>query len=233
MGADILDDFLNIAGSLGDMGDVAPLSDDELQGDIATNLFFKNAEKRILVIGNRKEFLTGSIVSVLKEQGFAVDICEPSVHDVTEAMANIRLCLVMIEYVSTITDLLVYLQDQAYDRHIHVCVICHKSDESELSRYLPMEEITRVFHRPVNVKDVGIQLSQVFEATKWDEKKKSILLIDDDITFLQRTKDILKEEHKTCALVCLRTESYEIFSLVYVHYPIAVRTYIPTMCIPC
>ncbi len=153
--------------------------------------------KKILIIGNQNEFLVGSIKTALINKKFEVTICEPSITEVSKVDDDILLYLVMIEYVSEVSKLLIYLHDKAFDKHIRICLISHKGEANDALKIIPEDDVSKIFYRPVNTKEVVTELENIYTKSNGEAKKRAILLIDDDPAFLKRTQNILRNDYKT------------------------------------
>lgn len=151
-----------------------------------------NRPKNILVIGKKGEFLTESMVNDLKWRGFNALKTESDVTEISKIKEEVYLYVVIVEAVVEARPILVYLRDQVFDKQLHICLICHRGDDSQILGILPKEDIAQIYYRPVNLKEVGADLERIYKRTKGEAKKKSILLIDDDAVFLKRTAGVLK-----------------------------------------
>ncbi len=152
--------------------------------------------KRVLVIGNSNEFLVRSVINDLTWRGFIIEEASPTATEVSKADPNIRLYILVIKNVSELSEILVFLRDIIFDRKLFVTVICNHAEKEEIFRYIPENEISTIFERPVNIKDIGQNTEELYEKSTTAEQRKAILIIDDDPTFLHKTQQLLKDKYK-------------------------------------
>ncbi len=152
--------------------------------------------RRILIIGKQKEFLTNAVIEGLKSLEFEVTCIGPKVSTLASSDPEIKLCLLFIDTVEEVREILVYLNDSVADREMRVCIVAEKPDLPQIFQVMPEENITKVFERPIVARDIGRQLLSIYDTISRDNLRKSILIIDDDPTFLRRTQQLLRDRYK-------------------------------------
>ncbi|MCR4907403.1 MAG: response regulator [Lachnospiraceae bacterium] len=152
--------------------------------------------RQIIVIGKQKEFLTNAVIEGLKSLDFEVTCVRPRVNALSSADPEIKLCLLFIDSVEEVRELLVYLNDSAADREMRVCIVAEKPDLPQIFNIMPESQITKVFERPIVAREIGTQLLAIYDTISRDNLRKSILIIDDDPTFLRRTQQLLRDKYK-------------------------------------
>lgn len=171
-----------------DLGDIT--ADDDVDA------YFGSSDKKILVLGNVNEVMANASINELRNRGFAVSTGAPYVNSVSQADEAIRIYFVIMERADLIKELLVYLKDIVTDKRKYVCIFGTKTEIPEIYKYIPPEDVAAVYERPIGVRELCDGLEDVYERSKTDDGKKSILLVDDDPAFLRRTQQILKNEYK-------------------------------------
>ena len=157
---------------------------------------FKKDPMRICVIGNKNEFVVRSMICELESKNFLVNAFSPDVSEVAKMHENTCLCLLIVEHKPGIEPLLIYLRDLCYDKSLRVCIICPRGDDTEIGKSFPLNDITKIFFRPVNIKEVGAELQEVYKQAKNESRKRNILMIDDDPTYLRNMQSILKPHYR-------------------------------------
>ena len=155
-----------------------------------------NTEKNILVIGNSNEFLVRSVINDLAWRDFTVSECGPSYTEVSRADPAVRLYVIIISNYAEVQELLIYLKEVSYDKKLYICVICNHDDSAEITKVLTNEELAALYIRPVNIKEVGLAMEGIYEKSCTERRRKAILIIDDDPTFLRKTQQLLKDSYK-------------------------------------
>ncbi len=155
-----------------------------------------STEKRILVIGNNNEFLVRSVVNDLEWRGFTIDEAPPAVTEVSKIDHNTRVYVLIVSSFSEFQELIIYLKDISFDRKLYVCIVCSHLDVPEITKIFSEDELAALYERPVNIKDIGTSLEEIYEKSCTERRKKAILIIDDDPTFLRNTQQLLKDNYK-------------------------------------
>ena len=158
--------------------------------------FFENIKKRVLVLGNVNEFLANAVITELKKRGFKVDTAPARIDGVINSDHDIRIYLVIMDRAESIKDLLVYLKDIVIDKRKYICILGSKTEIPEIYKFIPPEDVEKIFERPIAVKDLCDQMDAIYQKSKTDTGKKTLLIVDDDPSFLRRTQQILKEQYK-------------------------------------
>ncbi len=179
-------------------------------------------EKKVLIIGNNNEFLFRSVANDLEWRGFTIVEASPAITEMSKVDQNIRVYVIIISNFEEMHDLIVYLKDISFDRKLYLCVICSHLDVPALTKYISKEDLAALYERPVNIKEVGTALEGIYEKSCTERRKKAILIIDDDPTFLRKTQQLLKDNYKiymansaASALMILSKHSVDLILLDY------------------
>lgn len=179
-------------------------------------------DKRVLLIGNEHEFLMKSIKQEMIRRGYDVVCTLPKIDLVNRNGEGIKVYLLFVETADSIRDLLVYLKDTAYDKRIQIGIVGEKADVQDAIRYLMQDNVAMSFERPVDSKAISAGLEELYEVSRKENVRKSILVIDDDPTFLRRTQDLLKNTYKvypvnsgTAAIMLLTKHKVDLILLDY------------------
>ena len=119
-------------------------------------------------------------------------------------------------------DAMVYFKDVSMEENLIVIVIGDKAAFDLVHRYIPQEDIAYEITRPLDMADlmekVGIVTDDEFE----QQKKKCILIVDDDPTYIQMIREWLKDIYRvgmansgTQAVAWLATNKADLILLDY------------------
>ena len=139
-------------------------------------------EKKILLIRTGKSFMLNTLMKNLTSAGFEVVESEPTTEDIALHKGAAELILMFLgDYVDKETSALVYLKD-----------ICTEEDKL----LVLVGTVAASFPRPFDMKKLTAQLDWLLEANDDLAKRKNILLVDDDGTFLKMVKDWLSVKYR-------------------------------------
>lgn len=153
-------------------------------------------EKRLVLIGDTKSFMVSSIVKELTDNAFEIVQCSGNVDEINRIENRPSVFLVYIDDFSEMKDLFIYLKDNMVERDISVSVIGSKMDFEELQNLMPNQIFAATFLRPVNVKNMAIEMEKIIMAEDDRLQKKRILLVDDDGTMLRTIKSWLEKDYQ-------------------------------------
>lgn len=153
-------------------------------------------ERRILLVGGGKSFMVTSIAKELKEGGFEVVQANPNVTEIERIENKPSVYLVYVDDIDEMLEFFVYLKDKSVESEISVSVIGSPDEIEKIFSKIPKDRVAAVFERPVNVKELGRQMSAVVEQEDIRLQKKKILVVDDDGTMLRTIKSWLSEKYQ-------------------------------------
>lgn len=152
---------------------------------------------KILLISEGSTFMVDAIVKNLNEGGFEVIKCAPVIKELKEHEDDAEIFLIYLgDYVETRSEDMVYLKDICIEKEKIINVIGDKMELDELKKSVPEGLITNYFSRPLDIKNMIGVMQEVAQNTEMLGKKKSILLVDDDATFLKMVKDWLSNNYR-------------------------------------
>lgn len=167
-----------------------------MEAEVNNELEKEQRPRKVLIIGNKNEFLVRSVINDLRWRHFEIEEVEPTVTEISRADESIKIYIIFIERIADVQNLLVYLKDVIFDKKLSVCVVCNHLDALELENYVTKDEIAAVFERPVNIKEIGSAIDEIFQKSSTAETRRSILIVDDDPTFLHKTQQLFRDTYK-------------------------------------
>lgn len=154
-------------------------------------------DKRIAIIGNPNEFLAKGMGEAFKSRNFRVYLCGPTVTAISQLPPETHLYIYIVDSVSEHAALLTYLRDIIYERKICVFPICQKSEIAEIDKLIPINNLAKVYPRPVNAKEIVEEINNLYENIKVETRLKTVLIVDDDPEYLRHIQQILHKHYKT------------------------------------
>lgn len=151
----------------------------------------------ILIISKGVTFMVDAIAKNLTQAGLETTLIEPDDRQFKNKVDEHNVFLVYLgDYIVDAADSFVYLKDSCNEHGKSLNIIGDKTELDELTKVLPESLIDNIFLRPLDIKKMISKMEEVGEESNKNEKKKSILLVDDDPTFLKTVKDWLSEKYR-------------------------------------
>ncbi|ORU00632.1 putative PAS/PAC sensor protein [Anaerovibrio sp. JC8] len=154
-------------------------------------------QKKVVLIHKGKSFMLGTIAKNLADGGYVVIDAEPTVEDIGAHKGETDLFILYLgEYVDDVASTLVYIKDICTEEDKLLIVIGTATELEVANRSIPAALISATFERPFDMKKLVAQADWLLEANDDLAKRKSILLVDDDGTFLKMVKDWLSSKYR-------------------------------------
>ncbi len=152
---------------------------------------------KILLINHGAALLTDSLVSALRGMDIEVAQAEPSIESIgAEKETTDVLLLFAGEFMYDSPEVLVYLKDLCFGEERLLCVVGYSKEIAEIEEIIPRSMIEREFSRPVDVKSLSGALRAVVTAHAQRDRERHILLVDDDVMFLQMMQKWLSTRYR-------------------------------------
>ena len=154
-------------------------------------------DKQVLVISKGSTFMINAICNNLRDAGFDTVQTEPSVAGISSKGEKIPLILFYLgPYVEDIPDVLVYLKDFCVEKEKLLCVVGDDSEFGVFSASVPVDLVAERFERPLDIHRLVEGMGRLSDMNNELTSRKSILLVDDDSTFLRMMHDWLVTSYR-------------------------------------
>ncbi len=151
-------------------------------------------KKKILIIRQSTSFMVDAIINNLSAAGFEVEQCDTTIKDFSSKMEDVDILLLYIgNGVTDIRDMLVFVKDVVIEKEKYLNVIGDKKDIDDLFITIAEEKISKIFYRPLDLKVLVEELEKEVEGIQSEQRKKNILLVDDDIAYLKTIKNWMSD----------------------------------------
>lgn len=182
-----------------------------------------NMFKKILLVRNEETFMVNAIKNLLKSNNYQVEDSTYSLGELSGKVSGANLVILYTDQdFEDHRDAMVYFKDVSMEENLIVIVIGDKAAFDLVHRYIPQEDLAYEITRPLDMADlmekVGIVTDDEFE----QQKKKCILIVDDDPTYIQMIREWLKDIYRvgmansgTQAVAWLATNKADLILLDY------------------
>ncbi len=155
------------------------------------------AKYKLLLMRDKVSFMINALTGNLKNGGYEVI---ESDFDMKSVVAHEEDADIMILFASeNITEkqsLLVYLKDIIVEKGKLLILIGEKDEIDAISEYIPPHLFCEVVERPLDMNIFMEKIDNIMNEEQAEKRKKSILLVDDDTSYLQLLHEWLKEDYR-------------------------------------
>ena len=154
-------------------------------------------DKSILLISQGSTFMVNALENGLTDANMNVINAAPKIAELEKYKDSPTVFLFYLgSFVEDISDVLVYLKDMCVEKEKILCVIGDAAEYNTLTRIIPEDIIKEHFERPLNIRNVAENMQLIMDANDELSRRKRILLVDDDPTFLTLIKSWLDSEYR-------------------------------------
>ncbi|MBQ7593911.1 MAG: response regulator [Synergistaceae bacterium] len=155
--------------------------------------------KKVLLINKNAVLITGRLIPLLKSSEIECVSVEPDLEKITSEKDSADLFILLAgEFVNASKDLIASLKDVCLAAGKPLCVMGHDKELEAVEQIIPKNVITREFVRPIDINTLANELKTMLNSDE-SEKKKQLLLVDDDITFLKMMQNWLGTKYRVAA----------------------------------
>lgn len=151
---------------------------------------------KVLIISETESFLANSLVSKLDGNGISSFISHGNIREIDEQRDKIELVILfMKEDMVEMTELLVYIKDMVNDVDSKIILIGDDAEHKTVLKMIPETLILNWFKRPLVMDDLIKCILKYIEENTGENRKKTVLIVDDDITYMRTVYEWLKNSY--------------------------------------
>ena len=185
---------------------------------MGTNMF-----KKVLLVRNEETFLVNAIKNALKNANFAVVDTSYLIKDLSTKAHDVSVILLYTDAdLEDHRDALVYFKDLCVDENMIIMAIGDKDAFELIHHYLPKEDVAFEITRPLDMPDLVAKVQLVTDDEFEQQRRKCVLIVDDDPTYVQMVREWLKDTYRvgmansgTQAVAWLATNKADLILLDY------------------
>ncbi len=147
----------------------------------------------ILLVTDSKSFMISSLAKQLEEQGHKIIFSQNDPSDISKIKEELQIVLIYEEELDS--EGLIYLKDKVIEESIPVFATGDINQIGEIEKVIPKQFIIKNFFRPINVKEVVVEIDKYLKEDS-SQMKKKILVVDDSGAMLRNVKGWLQDKYQ-------------------------------------
>ena len=148
---------------------------------------------KVVVISSTDSFLAKSLVSKVESNGLKAVFSHGEIKEIEKMREEIELLILFLdEDAKEMSDTLVYLKDLANDLDRKMILIGYDEQHDLIHKTIPEPLILEWFKRPLVMDDLIRCIMKYMEENTGENAKKTVLIVDDDITYMRTVYEWLK-----------------------------------------
>ena len=154
-------------------------------------------DKKILLVRNDTTFMVNAIKKSLIDNHFLVAESSYSISDISanKEEASLAILYTDSDFVEH-QDAIIYFKDLCMEENMIVIIIGDNDAFKFIHRFIPKEDIACELTRPLDMDGLLGKIFIVTDDEYIQRKRKCVLIVDDDFTYLQMLREWLKEDFR-------------------------------------
>lgn len=154
-------------------------------------------KNNVLIISSQETFSVHGMEMKLNELGFNSIYVPLDIKQLQrESETSELIVYYMDETVSDDPAFLVFLKDLCMEKEKTLILVGKKEDYEEVIKTVPMNCISAWFERPLDMKKFLDTVVDQFDKMMLQQMRKTILIVDDDVTYMQMIREWLKDSYQ-------------------------------------
>lgn len=150
----------------------------------------------ILVVSETDSFLATSLVGKLESEGHKALLSHGAIKEIEQIRDSIELIILfMTAQMEDDSEKLVYIKDVAADLDRKIILIGDDNEKDVALSIIPQTLVLEWFARPLIMDDLIKSIDKYMEDNTGENRKKTVLIVDDDITYMRTVYEWLKESY--------------------------------------
>ena len=153
--------------------------------------------RRVLIVASTEGFIVKGLETKLKNMGVESVFSAPRVKDLEGKLNETDLVILYTDdKVAEYSPSLVYLKDSCAELDEQVIVIGARLEYETVNGYIPDSCIFKFYERPLDMETLLSDIEKYLEEGTEYSRHKSILIVDDDVSFMSMIMDWLKDKYR-------------------------------------
>ena len=157
----------------------------------------KTDGKNVLIISEAETFSVKGIETKLQGMGYGASYVITKIRNLEVRVEGADLYVFyMDQSVGTNPDVLVFLNDTCTEKEKKLILIGTRLEYEAVMKYFDRKNVLEWFERPLNMDQFLEKVESYIDETSAEAKKKSILIVDDDVAYMQMIRGWLMGSYR-------------------------------------
>ena len=154
----------------------------------------KGANGKVAIISVTDSFLAKSLITKLEGNGIRSVFAHAEIKEMEECIGDETQLVIffMSEDIESMPETIVYLKDIVLDKDMGLMLIGESGEYEFLKKTVPEQSVTEWFRRPLDIDSLIRKAEAYLEENTGEKRKKTVLIVDDDITYMRTVYEWLK-----------------------------------------
>jgi CheY-like chemotaxis protein len=159
-------------------------------------------KKGVLVMAEKDSFVVKALIKKISDAGYRAAFVKPSINDINSMWdGNALLVYYMDNNDRLSAETERFISDKLTDSDVECIIIGDPGDVKLVCDGLPRNHVLKTFKRPLDNESFMASVEDVFKGIAYENRKKSVLIIDDDPTYMGLVRDWLKDTYRVSMAV--------------------------------
>ena len=151
----------------------------------------------LLLIRRDEGFIVNTVRRNLEQKAYTV--LESSFDRDEIAKVKERAAVIIVyadEDLEDVSNALLYLKEVCVDENRQIIVLGNPYEFDEVKKFISGEYIEELIERPINIDDLVNAITSILDEQSMQQRKRCILVVDDDTTYLRTIRGWLKDSYR-------------------------------------
>ena len=154
------------------------------------------SNSKAVIVSVDDGFLAKSMVNKLREGNIDAVFSHADIKEIKKISEEAGIFVVfMSEELQIMPETLVFIKDIVTDKDLGLILIGEQEQYDNVLKTIPAQLVTEWFKRPLDIEKLIKKVTSFIDENTGDKRKKTILIVDDDITYMRNVYEWLKESY--------------------------------------
>ncbi len=152
-----------------------------------------NGTGKVVIISATDSFLAKSLLTKLESANVRPAFAHADIEEIKSYSEVMELVILfMSEELFDTPETLVYLKDTIQEKELGLILIGDAEQYDIIKKTIHEQEVTEFFERPLDIEKLMRSVNNYLDENTGEKRKKSVLIVDDDITYMRTVYEWLK-----------------------------------------
>ncbi len=159
-------------------------------------------KKGIMVMAEKESFVVKALIKKIQDAGYGAVYVKPDINDLNGIWNDNALLVYYMDNNDRLKrETEQFIADKLTDSEVDFIIIGDQGDVKQITDHIPHNLVFKTFKRPLDNESFLASVEDIFKGIAYENKKKRVLIIDDDPTYMGLVRDWLKDTYKVSMAV--------------------------------